>query len=142
MVTRPDVKSEYYIDPVTGDRYVKSKLGGGADASGKDVGEVIIKDVAATGLPPQSTNIGVLTHTGSAQSITIPTGSTALVISGATNASDIKFGSTQAEAETITVGTGIPIKAAADKDSFKVPNGSTHLGYIGTNLDKMQYYWS
>ena len=99
-------------------------------------------DGAETALPAPSTNIGVLTHTGSAQSTAIPTWATALVISGATNASDILFGSTQAEAETVTVGTGIPIKAAADKDSIKVPSGATHLGYIGTNLETMQYYWS
>ena len=44
---RPDVKSEYYIDPDTGQRYVNSKLGGATAADGADVGEVIIKDLPA-----------------------------------------------------------------------------------------------
>ena len=45
-IERPDVKSEYYIDPNTGDRYVKVKPGGTTNSKGDDAGSVVVDGLA------------------------------------------------------------------------------------------------
>jgi len=43
----PDVKSEWHLDPITGQRYLMTKVGGGTSNDGSNVGEFIQKDIPA-----------------------------------------------------------------------------------------------
>jgi len=79
MAVTPEVKSEYYLDPVTGQRYVMEKPGGTTDPSGNEAG-LMVPAINTTTIntpvtPTIYTNAGGTTVTGS--SVVINSGAAA-----------------------------------------------------------------
>ena len=69
-----DGKSEYYLDPTTGQRYVMNKLGGTPASDGDDAGLIVVEDKAMAFGPIY--NDGTYKYFGEAAAGTLTTAST------------------------------------------------------------------